>query len=102
MSQFGKTKKTGWKSKDLVDFFKIVESIDPAATIFNYANQDNSGIAIKKISTIKNCKEYFDICTTHWGKPSNNKERTVWSCYIQSKVLRPGFKDLRDKDTIQC
>jgi hypothetical protein len=102
MSRFGPMKKTGWKSKEIAKFFRLIEKIDPAATIFNYANQSTSGTPIKDVSAIKNCKEYFDICTTNWGNPSDKKDRTVWSCYIQSKVLRPGFRDLRDDDHIQA
>jgi hypothetical protein len=101
VSGIGPTGKTRWTALDIVEFLEVIQKIDSKATIYNSANQPKSAIPINSVSNIKNCTEYFNITTNTWGKRSEDKERTVWTCYVQSDIIKPGLRELRDNVKIQ-
>ena len=76
--------------------------VDPNATIYNHADLENTAKPIHKIVSIKNYTEYFDMHTGRWGNRADKQERTVWSCYLKSDVIKPGLKELRNNYEIQA
>ena len=97
------TKDAGWHPKDLQYLMDRISSVDPKATIYNSRHEHSSARSVLKFATDAafNYQNYFNIVTMNWGKPQEDKAKTLFSFYISSTVITPSLKELRDNAPIK-
>jgi hypothetical protein len=83
---------------DIKELFAIIESIDPKAEIRNHANDAKTTRPIKELTTNQrnDFNAYLDVHTFAWGKPTDNKEKTMFSFYVLSEEISSNLEELRN------
>jgi hypothetical protein len=103
MVRIGKAGKTGWCPGDVRYFFEMLRRIDPSAMVKNARNEKASAMTVKEVEMMSavDYKGYLDMRNDSWGKPTENKMKTVWMCHVATDVLTPQLQQLRDDRTVQ-
>jgi hypothetical protein len=103
MVRIGNTGTTGYIPRDVSHFFTMLKRIDPTAVVLNSKNKVASATTMEemeKMSAIE-YKGFLDMRTDNWGGPTENKEKTVWMCYIATDLMSPTLQQLREDKQMQ-
>ena len=85
-------------ARDLAYFFTGVKHVDPKAVILPSNKEVKQARPVGEMTgcMLMDLRGFLDVHTTAWGKPSEGKERTTWSFWLATDVIKPGLHELRE------
>jgi hypothetical protein len=103
MVRIGKTGKTVYGPGDVSNFFKMLRRIDPTAIVLNARKEKTSAKTTKEMEKMNaiDYRGYLDMRSDNWGRPTDNKTKTTWMCYVATDIMTSKLQQLREDEQVQ-